>query len=283
MKTIKVNSKNIKFVCNELDHPEGLAFNIQGDLFAGGELGQIYCINVKEGIYECIAQTGGSILGITIDGKGQIYACDCANHQIIRCSPSGVYDVYIKGTDKTRLNNPNFSVFDREGRIFFSESGDFWKPTGRLWIKEPGLPASPLTYPDLNFPNGLYLDSGEKYLYVIFSKAPEIARYKIIKNCVLGKKEIIVKLDHHIVPDGIALDSKRKLWISCYKPDAILKISQKGEIEIVIEDLTGTLLNRPTNLVLKENEILFANLGGRHIGSFEIDVKPLKLNYPVFE
>lgn len=279
---MRANTENIKFICNDLDHPEGVALDLQGNLYAGGELGQIYRINIENGISECIAKTGGSVLGVTLDGRGHIYACDITNHQIIQCMPNGRFNTYAKGTDKILLKSPNFSVFDDKGRLFFSDSGDFWKPSGRLWIKEPGTSASPLTSPELPFPNGLFLDSEEEYLYVVLSIVPEIARFKIKNNSLIGKIESVAKLPSNTIPDGISIDSNRNLWIACYKPDEILKISQKGKIEVIMEDPSGTLLNRPTNLVIKQNEILFANLGGRHIGSFKIKVEPLKLNYPIF-
>jgi gluconolactonase len=280
---LKAGIKNIKFICNDLDHPEGLAFDLQGKLYAGGELGQIYRINVESGVPDCIAKTGGFILGITLDGRGRIYACDAANHQIIQCMPNGQFNTYAEGTDKILLNNPNFSAFDNEGRMFFSDSGNFWKPSGRLWIKEPGIPAIPLTSPELSFPNGIYLDSEEEYLYIVLSTVPEIARFKIKKNSLIGGIESVVKLPSHIIPDGISIDSDRNLWIACYKPDEILKVSQKGKVDLIMEDPSGTLLNRPTNIVLKENEVFFTNFGGRHIGSFKTEVEPLKLNYPVFK
>jgi gluconolactonase len=259
-----------------------LALDLQGFLYAGGEHGQIYRINIEKMVYECIAKTNGSILGVTLDGRGQIYVCDAINHKIIKCMPSGKLSIYAEGTEKAPLNTPNFSVFDQKGHIFFSDSGDFWKPSGRLWVKEPGNTAFPLTPPILPFPNGLFLDNEEEYLYVILSSTPEIARFKVKNGNLIGKIESVVKLPSYIIPDGISIDSNRNLWIACYKPDEILKVSRKGKIEVIMEDLTGILLNRPTNLVLKENEVLFANLGGRHIGSFEKNVKPLKICYPKF-
>ena len=279
---MKANPRDIKFICDRLDHPEGLAFDVHGNLYAGGGLGQIYHINIENGISNCIAKTGGFILGLTLDGKDNIYACDANNHQIILCKPDGHFNTYTAGSDKLLLKCPNFSVFDDGGRLFFSDSGDFYKPSGSLWIKEPGALAYQLTSSELPFPNGLFLDSEAGYLYIVLSTVSEIARVKIKNNTLYGKIESVVKLSSHIVPDGIAIDLYRNLWIACYEPNEILKISRTGKINTIIEDQSGTLLNRPTNLVLKENEVFFANLGGQHIGSFKVKVKPLEFNYPIF-
>ena len=53
------------FVCEGLDHPECVAFDRDGTMYAGGEAGQIYRIDASTSEFQCIAQTGGFILGIT--------------------------------------------------------------------------------------------------------------------------------------------------------------------------------------------------------------------------
>lgn len=279
---MKATIKNIRFVCDKLDHPEGLAVDLKGNMYAGGEAGQVYYIDIINRTSKCITKTGGFILGVTLDGKGRIYLCDVGCRGILQCIPDGQVRTYCSGIKERSLANPNFSVFDNEGRLFFSDSGDYWKSSGSLWVIEPGMSANPLTLPELPFPNGLCLDNEENYLYVVLSTVARVVRFKLNRGCLVGKMETVVKLSSKIVPDGIALDTSRNLWLGCYTPDAILKISPRGKIEYVIEDHTGELLNRPTNLVLGENIVFFANLGGWHIGSFEIDVEPLQLSYPDF-
>jgi len=47
-----------------IDHPEGLAFDAEGNLWAGGELGQIYRISQK-GKVRTVVTLGGFNLGLT--------------------------------------------------------------------------------------------------------------------------------------------------------------------------------------------------------------------------
>ncbi len=277
---MKAAPQNIQFVCEELDHPEGLAFDLNGDLYAGGEAGQIYRIDVANGNYRCIAETGGFILGVTMDGKGRVYACDIGRREIMQCMPDGQVKTYACGSDERPLVNPNFSVFDTEGRLFFSDSGEYWNPSGSIWVVEPGKPAQPLTPPDLPFANGMCLDNEEGYLYLVLSTTAKIVRFKVDGNKLAGNMEIAADLPAKTVPDGIALDTSRNIWLGCYVPDEIWKISPGGNFEKVMEDRTGELLNRPTNIALSKNRVFFANLGGWHIGSFETPFEPLPLNYP---
>ncbi|MCF6310853.1 MAG: SMP-30/gluconolactonase/LRE family protein [Verrucomicrobiales bacterium] len=273
---------NIQFVCEDLDHPEGIACGISGDIYTGGEAGQIYRIDVAKKIPQCIAQTSGFILGVTLDAQDRVYACDVGRREILRCLPDGQVTVYAQGTTEQPLINPNFSVFDAEGRLFFSDSGDYWQKNGSLWVVEPNAPAKALNLQQLPFANGLCLDSEEGHLYVVLSTAQQIIRYRLEGNKLIGQPNIIATLPKGVVPDGIALDSSRNIWLGCYKPDEIWKISPNGVIDRIMQDPTGELLNRPTNLTLRKNQVLFANLGGWHIGSFETEVEPLPLHYPHF-
>lgn len=278
---MEADPKNIKFVCEGLDHPEGLALDAKGDIYAGGEAGQIYRINASDGTWQCIANTGGFILGVTLDGRGRVYACDAGRREIMLCLPDGKVETYASGTKDMPLVNPNYSAFDAGGHLFFSDSGKYWEPSGRLWVVEPQKPARPLTPAKMPFPNGICLDTEEGYLYVALSTAAQIVRYRVDGGSLAGGMEIVAELPSVTVPDGIALDNSRNLWLGCYVPDEIWRVSSQGAAEVIMNDRTGEILNRPTNVALAPNKVFFANLGGWHIGAFDVPVQPLPLHYPV--
>jgi sugar lactone lactonase YvrE len=59
-----------------LDHPEGVAWNpSDGRVYAGGERGEIYAVTL-DGEVRQVGSTGGSLLGIAVDGRGRVYVCD---------------------------------------------------------------------------------------------------------------------------------------------------------------------------------------------------------------
>src|SRR5215207_1806502 len=60
---------------NGLDHPECVAFDREGCLWAGGEAGQIYCID-RHGKVETIATLGGFTGGLAFSPKNELYACN---------------------------------------------------------------------------------------------------------------------------------------------------------------------------------------------------------------
>src|SRR6476620_11867760 len=59
-----------------LDHPEGVCWDpASGALWAGGEAGQIYRIDLAAGSAEEAARAPGFVLGLAVDGRGRLAAC----------------------------------------------------------------------------------------------------------------------------------------------------------------------------------------------------------------
>src|SRR3974377_1277916 len=71
-----------------LDHPEGLAFDREGNLWAGGELGQVYRIDPK-GRAKKVADLGGFNLGVTVSAKQDLFLCNLKKHSLIQIDRRG--------------------------------------------------------------------------------------------------------------------------------------------------------------------------------------------------
>ena len=68
------------------------------------------------------------------------------------------------------------------------------------------------------------------------------------------------------MPDGIAFDGAGALYVTMYATDRIYRIEPGGEPEILVEDVLGLTLNRPTNCAFggpNLDRLFVANLGGR--------------------
>jgi sugar lactone lactonase YvrE len=116
---------------------------------------------------------------------------------------------------------------------------------------------------------------------MIESTAADILRIPIERDGTAGKPEIYAQLPGHIL-DGLAFAASGNLYCSCYLPNRIYAIYPDQNIELLIEDITGEILNQPTNVAFEpgRTRLFHANLGGSHVGAFDVGEKGMPLFYP---
>jgi gluconolactonase len=260
-----------------LDHPECVTWGPDGFVYAGGEAGQIYRVSL-DGQYEQVGSTGGFILGLCLDGDGNVYACDSAKGAIMRVSPSGKVDTYFAGVDGRGLVSPNYPVFDRQGNLYFSESGDLHKENGRIWVVRPSGRGEVFRSDVVSFPNGVALDGSEDFLYVVVSTLPGVVRVPVRG----GPVETVVTFERKL-PDGIAFDSSGALYVACYTPDEIWRVAPSGEVALFAEDWERVVLAAPTNIAFCGpglEMLVVASLGRWHLSKVNAEVAGQPYNYP---
>jgi gluconolactonase len=256
-----------------LDHPEGLAFDADGDLWTGGEQGQIYRISPK-GRVRTVTTLGGFNLGLTFSARQELFVCNFKLGALLQVDRSGKL---IRTWDRVggyRLRNPNFAVFDREGNLYFSDSGDFKKPDGFLFVLRPNGRIEQLLSA-LAFPNGLSLSADERTLYVVQSTKDNVLAVPISQQGKCGRPRIYAAGLHH-VPDGAALDAECNLYVTCYASHNIYRVSPSGKVTLFAVDREGTMIASPTNAAFggdNFDEMYFANLSRWHICRVRVGVK----------
>ncbi|HEX2268689.1 MAG TPA: hypothetical protein VHH35_04105, partial [Pyrinomonadaceae bacterium] len=86
---------SIKTFAGGLDHPEGLAFDSEGYLWCGGELGQLYRISPNGRRVDTVAQLGGYCLGMAFSPDGDLFVCNHKLPAVVRVNPaSGKHEVF---------------------------------------------------------------------------------------------------------------------------------------------------------------------------------------------
>jgi len=277
------NILEVKIVQESLDHPECLAFGPSGMLYAGGEAGQIYKIDIRAKKVEQIASLGGFVCGVTVDGDENVYACVTTTHVVTKIHPDRTTAVFCDKAERSPLKTPNFSVFDSRGDMYLTDSGDFRHATGRLLRVHRDGTSESLLGDYLNFPNGLALSADGKTLYMIESTSSKISKVPIERDGSLGAPETYAQVQG-TVPDGMAFDKSGNLYVGCYTPDIILKVDTNRNVSTLIEDKSSEVVNRPTNVAFRpvkdSTELYFANLGWWHICSLDVHVPGQPLNYP---
>ena len=276
---IRCSDSIVRTVCSGLDHPEGLCLGADGVLFAGGEAGQIYQVDEPNGSARQIADTGGFVLGMCADASGAVFACDAGRNEVLRIASGGEIEVVSSGS----LDNPNDCALDPDGNLFFSESGNYRpdRPSGRLHAVARGGRSQCIHPGPLRFANGVFFDRRESLLYVVESTGPTVLAFRT-DGAELADLEAVrtVVLKPDTVPDGVALDTDGNLYVAFYCPDQIGVVRPDGSFEVLYRDHLAEWMNRPTNIALRRNEIVFANLGGWHLGSVSHPLEPVSPCYP---
>lgn len=173
---------------------------------------------------------------------------------------------------------PNFSAFDRQGNLFFSDSGEWDKANGYLYcLRSDGI-AVPFAGPFV-FPNGLALSADDRFLFVVESQRDRVLRVPILANCTAGEPEVYAE-NLARIPDGLAFDAAGNLYVTCYASDCIYRVTPERTIQLLAFDPEGTRIARPTNAAFGGpalDDLYIANLGRWHIGRVHLGVPGQRL------
>ena len=277
------NDTQVSVLVDGLDHPEGIACGPDGGVYAGGEAGQVYRVDIDRSEFTEFANTGGFVLGMALDSAGNVYACDLVNACVHKITPGGEVSVYSTGPSSEPMVVPNYPAFDAQGNLYVCDSGGWKEDSGKIYKVAPGGDAVVWERSLKTFPNGMCVGPNGDSLYVAMSlNPPRIARVEILPDGSAGNVETVVELPR-TVPDGVAFDTDGNLYISCYRPDIIYRLSPEGELEVLAEDYEGTAMAAPTNLAFSgpnRDILLGCNLGRWHITRYEAGKTGLRLNYP---
>lgn len=274
---------DVSVLVDGLDHPEGVATAADGTLYAGGEAGQVY--RVDGGKAEQVADCGGFLLGLAVDGDGLVYACNVGLHVVQRVDPvSGSVEVLTRGAPGRPLKNPNWPVFDPFGRLLVTDSGGWLADDGAVLAVEPDGTTTVWTDGPRRFPNGACLTPERDALLVLESLGPTLTRVAFGPDGSAGEVTAVAALPG-TVPDGVTVDTDGTAYVCCYRPDRILTVSPEGRVETLVEDPLGTALAAPTNGVWTGPDLrtlVVGNLGRWHLAALTPGAQGVDVLRPSF-
>ncbi len=266
-----------------LDHAEGIAWGMDGYIYAGSEAGQVYRIDPAKPEVKVFANTGGFLLGLALDASHNIYACDAGQAVVQHITPEGRVRTYSSGGPDEQFILPNYPAFDWQGNLYVCDSGKWKEDNGKIFKIRPGGETEVWSRELTEFPNGLALSADGTYLYVAMSlNPPRVSRIAIGSEGSAGAVETVVEMPK-TVPDGLAFDTDGKLYISCYRPDAVYRYTPRGELQVLAEDYQGTAIAAPTNVAFcgeDRDMLLSTNLCRWHLTRYHLDAIGIPLNYP---
>ena len=261
-----------------LRHPEGVAIDIEGNVWCGGEGGEIYRIQRDGSSIELVASSGGFTLGLAFDGNGNLYTCDLKYAAVFRLDRTGSLERFADGSEGRKIRIPNFPVVDESRNcLYVSDSHDMEEPGPGIWRFDLDTGEGDLWYDrPMTFANGMALSSERNLLYVAETFARKVTRIPILGDGTAGEAETFVEGVERL-PDGLAFDTEGNLYVSCYEPSRVYRVSPDREINLLVDDPEAHTLCHPTNCAFRGRELFTSNLGRWHITQVDVGLEGLQL------
>jgi sugar lactone lactonase YvrE len=278
----RFTTADCRVVATGLDHPESIVLDLQGNLYTSGEAGQIYRIAPDGSRVEEYANSGGESGGLALDAAGNLYECNAETRRVNLITPGGDITVYSTGTEDLPVIYPNYPVFDSVGNLFYTDSGNWQKMNGRLFVVRPGGTTEVVIPSLLSFPNAIALDEEAGWLYMVQTTGRNVIRVRVTDGRVLGDPEIYVSFSQDVLPDGIALAESGNLYVACYEPDVIYVVEPNRRMEPLLEGLDYGVFNRATGIAfdLSSPDLYYTNYGGREIGALTVGERGMPTSHP---
>lgn len=269
---MKYKLEDVQNLASGIDHSEGICYGVDGNLYLGGEAGQIYRLTLDGNLSEVARLEGGGILlGLSACLDGRLIVCDPGRKCLWKVNvENNVWEIFAKSSESIELVTPNWGAFLPDGSYVFSDSGN-WKAADGFLVRilvNGKMEKWSSECPD--FPNGLALAEDRAGIYVLESTPGLLSYFPILKDGSAGKKEVICEVP--VVPDGVTVAKNGHLIISCYRPDTIYVWSKDKGLEILIEDPEGTVVAAPTNTVFsgsRNQDLIWPNFARWNVAKLE--------------
>ena len=237
-----------------VDHPECLAFDRDGFLWAGGEAGQVYRIDPAGRVVE-VTTLGSFNAGVAFNAADELFVCNPAAG-IVRVHRDGRHELFASHAGDHKIVCSNFGVFDPARNYWVTDSGEWRKGNGHLLRFTPDGRGEVVAGP-FGYANGLALAADETTLFMAESDTNRVWRFDL-----RDRSHAVFAEDVGRLPDGLAMDPEGNLCVACYASDDIHRITPDGSTRrLLAHDPFAILISRPTNIVFRDGHVYVANLG----------------------
>jgi gluconolactonase len=264
-----------------IERPEDVVVSKDGRVFAADHLATVAEI-FPDGSFTRMGPRGGAPNGLTMDAQQRILIAnfgifDGAPGPLQRFDPmTGEHQTLVSRLEGQQLSSSNYPILDSKGNIWCTHS-TFAKTWMASLLERPAdgfvyvLPAdgpARIAARGIPFANGCALSADERYLYVNRTSMCDVVRYEILAGATLGDEEAVCgPLGPHIpfpppadfdgtmdpalglgYTDGNGFDVDGNLWVTLPAANKIILITPSGKIETVAVDLSGDVLDHPSNI-----------------------------------
>lgn len=263
-----------------VERPEHVVVAGDGRLFASDKASAVAEL-IDEHTVRHIGQARGEPNGIALDRDGHFLIANWGLGELQDLDPqTGAISAIVNGQlDERPLGWLNFVLVDSTGALWCSVSAiaDDLMDTiahgtadGFIFRVAPDRQSAHVVADKVNFPNCMALDRDEDYLYVVRTLAADVVRFPI-EGETLGPQEqygppLGDRRPDEYGPDagrllgdpavgkrwgmadGCAFDAEGNLWVTLVLANRIVAIRPDGQVQTVLEDPEGALLNGPTSI-----------------------------------
>ena len=244
--------KPITVCATGLGHPEGPYELDDGRvIYANSYASEIGVWDPRTNNAGTYAKVGGGPNACMLGRDGCVYSTQTPNvgawvapeHRppsIQKTHPSGKVEILVTEADGAEFDGPNDLCFGPDGRLYFTDSGD-WAPAtkphpGRIIVVEPNGKARILEELDHVYPNGVVVEPDGAVVWV------ESYTMNVVRRTPDGAKRVIHKMPDGHIPDGLKIDVDGNLWITAVAAGGVDVIDRDGKPLDFLET-GGTILN----------------------------------------
>ena len=230
--------KPVEVLAEGLGHPEGPDVLPDGRVvFANtyaSHVGVWEPGTVGAGVY---AHTGGGPNACMYGTDGYVYITQCPTvggwrapetrpPSIQRAAPDGTVEIVATEADGIQLNAPNDLTFGPDGRLYFTDSGD-WDPVGKphpgyICVIDPDGSCHLLEELESVYPNGIVAEPDGSIVWV------ESYTRRVVRRSPGGSIEVIHELAEGHIPDGFKIDADGNFWITTFGSGGLDVIAPDG-------------------------------------------------------
>jgi sugar lactone lactonase YvrE len=206
-----------------------------------------------------------------------LYVCDLRHAAVFRLdTTTGTIERFADGGPAGRFAIPNFPAFGPDGALYVSDSHAFGVPGPGVWRVDDGGRGELWYDREIVFANGLAWTADGAALYVAETFANRVFRVPVRDDGSAGEREEVAHVPGSL-PDGLAFDVDGNLYVGCYEPSHVLRITPDGTVSVLWHDVTAHMLAHPTNVAFRGSTMVTANLGRWHLTRLEVGVEGLPL------
>jgi gluconolactonase len=159
---------------------------------------------------------------------------------IQRAAPDGTVEIIATEADGVPLNAPNDLTFGPDGRLYFTDSGD-WDPVGKphpgyICVLDADGSCHLLEELEPVYPNGIVAEPDGSIVWV------ESYTRRVVRRSPNGSTDVIHELAEGHIPDGFKIDNEGNFWITTFGSGGLDVIAPDGSYVDFLHT-GGVLLN----------------------------------------